>query len=149
VLQLAAMPRTFLWSLYALLVVIWSSTWVAIKIGLEDLPPLFSAGVRFSLAGVGLLLFAAATSRPLKSDAKLVTVLALAPFATAYGLIYITLLLPFGALAFGALAFGALVYDETITLPAVAGAALVATGLLVAQSRLAVPPRRAVARRTP
>jgi drug/metabolite transporter (DMT)-like permease len=82
------MPRTFLWSLYSLLVVIWSSTWVAIKIGLEDLSPLFSAGVRFSVAGAGLLAFAAATSRPLKSDGKLVTVLALAPFATAYGLIY-------------------------------------------------------------
>jgi drug/metabolite transporter (DMT)-like permease len=300
------MPRTFLWSLYSLLVVIWSSTWVAIKIGLEDLPPLFSAGVRFSLAGVGLLLFAAATSRPLKSDPKLVTVLALGPFATTYGLIYwgeqyvpsglaavlfgvmplysallasvaltgeplrprllagiaialtglsvafsetlqlgdsrwallaamacaaaplasaignvsikrrgggldavvlngwamlaaglflslvsaaaeaphvawsaeaigsigylaligsavpfvtltillrelpavtvsyITLLLPFGALV-----FGAVVYDETITLPAVAGAALVATGLLVAQTRVSVPRRRAMARRTP
>jgi drug/metabolite transporter (DMT)-like permease len=82
------MSRTVLWTLYSLLVAIWSSTWVAIKIGLDDLPPLFGAGLRFSIAGAGLLLFAAATSRPLKSDAKLVTVLALAPFATAYGLIY-------------------------------------------------------------
>jgi drug/metabolite transporter (DMT)-like permease len=40
------------------------------------------------VAGAGLLAFAAATSRPLRSDGKLVTVLALAPFATAYGLIY-------------------------------------------------------------
>ena len=82
------MPRTLLWTLYALLVVIWSSTWVAIKIGLEDVSPLFGAGLRFSIAGAGLLLVAAATNRPLKSDARLVTVLALAPFATAYGLIY-------------------------------------------------------------
>jgi hypothetical protein len=48
-------------------------------------------------------------------------------------------------LPFGALVFGSVVYDETITLPAVAGAALVATGLLVAQSRVAVFRRRAVA----
>jgi len=41
---------------------------------------------------------------------------------------YITLLLPFGALA-----FGAALYDERVTLPALAGAALVAGGLLVAQ----------------
>jgi drug/metabolite transporter (DMT)-like permease len=41
---------------------------------------------------------------------------------------YITLLLPFGALL-----FGAALYDEAITLPAVGGAALVASGLLVAQ----------------
>ena len=37
------MSRPVLWSLYALLVVIWSSTWVAIKIGLEDTPPLLGA----------------------------------------------------------------------------------------------------------
>jgi drug/metabolite transporter (DMT)-like permease len=82
------MPRSLLWTLYALLVCIWSSTWVAIKIGLEDLPPLFGAGLRFSMAGAVLLVVAAVARRPLGSDAKLVTVLALAPFGAAYGLIY-------------------------------------------------------------
>ena len=48
------MPRSLVWTLYACLVVIWSSTWVAIKIGLEDLPPLLGAGIRFALAGAGL-----------------------------------------------------------------------------------------------
>ena len=43
---------------------------------------------------------------------------------------YLPLLLPFGALI-----FGALLSDETITAPAVAGAALVAAGLAVAQWR--------------
>jgi len=43
---------------------------------------------------------------------------------------YITLLLPFGALA-----FGAALYDEPVTAPALAGAALVACGLAVAQWR--------------
>jgi drug/metabolite transporter (DMT)-like permease len=33
-----------------LMCIIWGLTWVAIKIGLEDLPPLLSAGVRFVLA---------------------------------------------------------------------------------------------------
>ncbi|MGH8004779.1 MAG: EamA family transporter, partial [Limisphaerales bacterium] len=33
-----------------LMCAIWGLTWVAIKIGLEDLPPLLSAGVRFVLA---------------------------------------------------------------------------------------------------
>jgi len=33
-----------------LMCLIWGLTWVAIKIGLEDLPPLLSAGVRFVLA---------------------------------------------------------------------------------------------------
>ena len=82
------MPRAALWSLYAALVVIWSSTWVAIKIGLEDLPPLLGAGIRFALAGLGLLALAALMGRPLRTDARLAGVLALLPFAAAYGLIY-------------------------------------------------------------
>jgi drug/metabolite transporter (DMT)-like permease len=60
------MSRGATLSLYALLVLIWSSTWVAIKIGLEDAPALLGAGVRFALAGVLLLGFAAARRRPLK-----------------------------------------------------------------------------------
>jgi hypothetical protein len=48
------------WPLYGVLVVIWSSTWVAIKIGLEDTPPLLGAGLRFSAAGAALLATAAA-----------------------------------------------------------------------------------------
>jgi drug/metabolite transporter (DMT)-like permease len=81
-------PRTLIWSLYAVNVLIWSSTWVAIKIGLEDVPPLLGAGVRFAIAGVGLLALAKALGRPLRTDVRLATVLALLPFAAAYGLIY-------------------------------------------------------------
>jgi drug/metabolite transporter (DMT)-like permease len=85
---LRAVPRSLVWSLYALLVLIWSSTWVAIKIGLEDVPPLLSAGIRFAIAGAGLLALAKALRRPLKTDVALVATLALLPFAAAYGLIY-------------------------------------------------------------
>jgi drug/metabolite transporter (DMT)-like permease len=74
--------------MYGLLVLIWSSTWVAIKIGLEDCPPLLGAGVRFALAGLVLLAIAAAQRRPLRTDWLLTAVLALAPFAFAYGLVY-------------------------------------------------------------
>jgi drug/metabolite transporter (DMT)-like permease len=74
--------------MYGLLVLIWSSTWVAIKIGLEDCPPLLGAGVRFALAGLALLAVAAAQRRPLRTDWVLTAVLALAPFAFAYGLVY-------------------------------------------------------------
>ena len=61
---------------------------MAIKIGLEDLPPLLGAGIRFGLAGLGLLLIARTMGRPLRTDARLAAVLALLPFAAAYGLIY-------------------------------------------------------------
>jgi drug/metabolite transporter (DMT)-like permease len=74
--------------MYGLLVLIWSSTWVAIKIGLEDCPPLLGAGVRFALAGLVLLAIAAVQRRPLRTDWLLAAVLALAPFAFAYGLVY-------------------------------------------------------------
>jgi drug/metabolite transporter (DMT)-like permease len=81
-------PRSVVWSVYAVLVLIWSSTWVSIKIGLEDLPPLFGAGVRFALAGVLLLGGAALTRRSLRTDPVLAIVLGVFPFATTYGLIY-------------------------------------------------------------
>jgi drug/metabolite transporter (DMT)-like permease len=80
--------RSFLLGLYGLLVLIWSSTWVAIKIGLEDCPPLLGAGVRFAVAGLLLLAVAAFQRRSLRTDWLLALVLALAPFAFAYGLVY-------------------------------------------------------------
>jgi drug/metabolite transporter (DMT)-like permease len=81
-------PRGLIWTLYGVAVLIWSSTWVAIKIGLEDVPPLLGAGVRFVLAGTVLLAIARALGRPLRTDVRLASVLALLPFAVAYGLIY-------------------------------------------------------------
>jgi drug/metabolite transporter (DMT)-like permease len=75
-------------TLYGLLVLVWSSTWVAIKIGLEDCPPLLGAGIRFALAGLVLLGFAAVRGRSLRTDARLAAILALMPFAFAYGLVY-------------------------------------------------------------
>jgi drug/metabolite transporter (DMT)-like permease len=74
--------------LFVSLVVIWSSTWVAIKLGLEDTPPLLGAGVRFTLAGLLLLAVAAVGRRRLTTDWTLALVLGLLPFATSYGLIY-------------------------------------------------------------
>lgn len=82
------MSRPAILSLYALLVTIWSSTWVAIKFGLEDTPPLLGAGIRFFLAGVGLLILAAVLRRSLRTDWLLVAILALLPFAVSYGLVY-------------------------------------------------------------
>lgn len=82
------MTRPAALALYVLLVAIWSSTWVAIKIGLEDCPPLLGAGIRFALAGVVLLAFAAARTRSLSTDLRLAAVLGLLPFALSYGLVY-------------------------------------------------------------
>jgi drug/metabolite transporter (DMT)-like permease len=80
--------RSAIWTLYGLLVVIWSSTWVSIKIGLEDCPALLGAGIRFAAAGLVLLALTAATRRPLRTDKRLAAVLGLFPFALTYGLVY-------------------------------------------------------------
>jgi len=61
---------------------------VAIKFGLEDTPALLGAGVRFVLAGVGLLAIGALLRRPLRTDWWLASILALLPFAVSYGLVY-------------------------------------------------------------
>lgn len=83
------MSRPAVWSLYAILVIVWSSTWVSIKIGLDDLPPLFGAGIRFVLAGVVLLAGAAAVRRTITAtDWRLAALLGVLPFAATYGLIY-------------------------------------------------------------
>ena len=82
------MSRSLVYGFYGLLVLIWSSTWVAIKIGLEDAPALLGAGVRFALAGLILLAIAKVQRRDLRTDWMLAGVLALAPFAFAYGLVY-------------------------------------------------------------
>src|SRR3954468_4955080 len=71
-----------------MLVLIWSSTWVSIKIGLEDCPPLLGAGIRFALAGLVLLAITAAKRRSLGTDARLAAVLGVFPFALTYGLVY-------------------------------------------------------------
>jgi drug/metabolite transporter (DMT)-like permease len=81
-------PRSAVTGLYLGLVIIWSSTWVAIKIGLEDCPPLLGAGIRFAFAGLVLLAFAAVSGRSLRTDGRLAATLALMPFALAYGLVY-------------------------------------------------------------
>src|SRR3954462_9493572 len=82
------MSRPVVWSLYALLVAIWSSTWVAIKVGLEDTPPLLGAGVRFAAAGIGLLALAAVHRRRLSPALVLAAVLAALPFFGTYALVY-------------------------------------------------------------
>ncbi len=52
----------------ALLSLIWSSTWLAIKIGLESLPPFLSAGWRFFIAFIPLFLYSLKMNKPIPKD---------------------------------------------------------------------------------
>jgi drug/metabolite transporter (DMT)-like permease len=135
------MSRSTALSLYVLLVIIWSSTWVAIKIGLEDAPALLGAGIRFAAAGLLLLGFAAARRRSLKTDRTLAITLGLVPFAFCYGLVYwgeqyipsgLTAVL-FGVMPLYTAIFAALLLqDEPLRARLLAGVALALAGLALA-----------------
>jgi drug/metabolite transporter (DMT)-like permease len=135
------MSRRTAYALYALLVLIWSSTWVAIKIGLEDSPALLGAGIRFALAGALLLGFAAARRRPLRTDRTLALTLGLLPFAFCYGLVYwgeqyipsgLTAVL-FGVMPlYTAILAALLLQDEPLRARLLAGVALALAGLALA-----------------
>src|SRR3954467_15808899 len=50
---------------WLILSLIWGSTWLFIKLGLEDLPPFTFAGIRFVIAAAILLIIIVSTKRPL------------------------------------------------------------------------------------
>jgi drug/metabolite transporter (DMT)-like permease len=81
-------PRSLVWILYAGCVLVWSSTWVVIAVGLDGVAPFLGAGIRFAVAGLGVLAAARALGRPLKTDWRLSGIVGVLPFATTYGLIY-------------------------------------------------------------
>lgn len=77
--------------LVVLLCLIWGSTWLVIKGGLRDLPPLTSAGVRFAVAATVFALLAPFLHR-LEGGKRppfgLVAVQATLTFAIPYGIVY-------------------------------------------------------------
>ncbi len=82
------MKARIVWLVLAL---IWGSTWMFIKIGLEDLPPISFAGIRFVLASLILLSIVAARRAPLprrRSDWLLIISTGVLSFALNYGLLF-------------------------------------------------------------
>lgn len=78
-------------AMIALLCLIWGSTWLAIKVGLEGMPPFFGAGLRFM--GASAILFALARIRRVRarwSPRLHVALLALGVcnHSVAYGAVY-------------------------------------------------------------
>ncbi len=76
---------------YAILCVVWSSTWLAIKVGLADLPPISFAALRFLIAFIVLL--AVSIGRvPLlpknRADWLLLAFTGVLMFAVNYGLLF-------------------------------------------------------------
>jgi drug/metabolite transporter (DMT)-like permease len=76
---------------WVVLALIWGSTWLFIKIGLEDLPPLSFAGIRFVLAVLILGSIVAVRRAPLprgRADWLLIGSTGLLAFALNYGLLF-------------------------------------------------------------
>src|SRR6266702_1868812 len=73
------------------LCVVWSSTWLVIKIGLRDLPPISYAGIRFVIAVIVLLAVSVGRVRLLpqrRSDYALLAFTGVLMFAVNYGLLF-------------------------------------------------------------
>jgi drug/metabolite transporter (DMT)-like permease len=76
---------------WLLLSLIWGSTWLFIKLGLEDLPPLTFAGIRFVIAALILVLIVRWRRTPLPRDRRdwaLLMVTGLLAFGLNYGLLF-------------------------------------------------------------
>ncbi len=76
---------------YILICLIWGSTWLAIKIGLESFSPLYSAGLRFLLSGAIIWVIMKIKGIKLQVDEsslKLYISLALFSFLMPFGLVY-------------------------------------------------------------
>jgi putative membrane protein PagO len=146
-LRVPAAPRPFVSlpvaATYLVLVGVWSSTWVVIKIGLHGAPPLLGAGLRFVLAGAVLGAFRLATRRSLRvarEHRRFVGVTALTLFAIPYGLVYagetqvtagLTAVLWSSLPLFSALFASRLLGDEPLTALKVGGVCVGLAGLVV------------------
>src|SRR4030095_8920416 len=76
---------------FILLCCIWGSTWLFIKIGLADLPPLTFAGIRFLLAAAvifGLMRVRKASLQRSRKDWTFLAVTGVLSFSPNYGLIF-------------------------------------------------------------
>src|SRR4029453_6898001 len=76
---------------WLVLCLIWGSTWLFIKLGLDDLPPFTFAGIRFVIASA--ILFAIIKARPLsfprtRADWILLAVTGVLSFSLNYGLLF-------------------------------------------------------------
>ncbi len=77
--------------LYTLVCLIWGSTWLAIKFGLEGVPPFLGAGLRFSLAAAilwGLVLLGGLPWRLSRDGRRAAAVAGTLGFGICYALVY-------------------------------------------------------------
>lgn len=72
--------KTIAWTAFAIVSVVWGTTYLAIRIALETIPPLLMAGVRFTIAGAIMLAIARLRGHALPRDGRTLWNLALIGF---------------------------------------------------------------------
>ena len=78
-------------AVWIVLSVIWGSTWLFVKVGLEDLPPLTFAGLRLAVGLIPLVLIVIYTRTPIPRDRASWTLMAgtgFLVFTVTYGLVF-------------------------------------------------------------
>src|SRR6266566_4474285 len=130
------------------LCVVWSSTWLVIKVGLRDLPPISYAAIRFVIAIIVLLLLSAGRVRLLpesRSDYILLGFTGVLMFAINYGLLFWGELYVSSGLAavlqatipiFGMVFAHLMLPDEPMRLRKLAGSVLALGGVTIICARL-------------
>jgi drug/metabolite transporter (DMT)-like permease len=88
-----AMPRPHRWKTllaFAIIYLLWGSTFLAIRIGVREVPPLLLAGMRFFAAGIILYAWmrATGTASPTRREWASATLLAALIFLVDYGLVF-------------------------------------------------------------
>lgn len=76
---------------YVLICILWGSTWLVIKIGLQSMTPLFSSGVRFIFASMfvfGVMQFRGLKIQKDKESVKLYILIGLLSFVFPFALVY-------------------------------------------------------------
>jgi len=76
---------------YAMLCFIWGSTWIAIRFGLESLTPIFSAGIRFSIASAAIFVLMRVKGISVQKDrvsVRLYLLMGFFSFVIPFGLVY-------------------------------------------------------------
>jgi drug/metabolite transporter (DMT)-like permease len=84
-------PGLKIFLVYVILCLIWGSTWIVIRFGLESLTPIFSAGLRFAVASIFIYLLMKIKNISIQTDRiaiRLYILMGFLSFVVSYGLVY-------------------------------------------------------------
>src|SRR3974390_1097491 len=75
---------------FAIIYLVWGSTFLAIRIGVREVPPFLMAGMRFVIAGLVLFTWMGAkgTALPTRREWRSISLLAVLFFVVDYGLVF-------------------------------------------------------------